>query len=250
MRHRFLWTILLLLTLFVMAGCAQGSERNLPESSNQSGVTALADQLQNIPGLPDVLLNEGWPADLVPAELPEYTEGNVANFGESDGLYIKIKDTDPEKLGRYLAALKKAGWIITGDSNGAEAMYGLYTVHFDWQGGRTMLQMVVYTEEAGSWPFGEIPSDILPPQTGTLVGGVGILQSAENMWYFNYTYDGIDEEAAREYMKMLIKNGWSGDEMMVYKRFEWKGKRYEASVELYETVENRTTFTCNFYYGD
>jgi hypothetical protein len=82
---------------------------------------------------------------------------------------------------------------------------------------------------------------------GVLVGDVEVLSSVENMWYFSYTYDGIDEAAAEAYMNSLTEKGWSGGTSQMYKVFEWKGDRYEGTIEIYETVENRTTFTCNFY---
>ena len=33
---------------------------------------------------------------------------------------------------------------------------------------------------------------------------------------------------------------------MITKDFEWKGKKYSASIEIYETVGDTTTFTCNY----
>jgi len=72
----------------------------------------------------------------------------------------------------------------------------------------------------------------------------------ENAWYFNYTYDGMDEAGAQEYMELLRENGWSGDDTMVNKAFSWKDQNYNADIEIYETVETRTTFTCNFYIAD
>lgn len=199
-------------------------------------------------GLPMDLLNASWPTDLVPEELPEYPSGTVTASGADGGvLYIKIKDTNQSEFYVYLEKLQELGWIVTSDDTEAEALLGLYTVDFDLQGDGNHLQISVYTSEAGAWPANELPSDIIPPNTGMPIEKLEILETSPGLWYFNYTYDDIDEAAAREYMELLRENGWEGDDMMVFKAFEWKGKNYEASVELYETLETRTTFTCNYW---
>lgn len=237
------------LLLLAITGCAGKAPASLASDAPAlSGFSA--EPTQSAPELPVINLKGGWPAELVPPELTEYTEGTVVNSGEDGGeLYIKIRETNEDALERYLDNLKAAGWIVSGDSSGAEAVCGLYTADFTWQGGGAMLQLVLRTEEAGAWPADKIPPDVLQPQIGTLVGGVEVLQSVEDMWYFNYTYDGIDEKAATKYMQLLMDNGWSGDEMAVSKSFEWKGEAYGATIEIYETVETRTTFTCNFFLG-
>lgn len=236
---------MLLLILTVMTGCSQKPE-NVPSEESMQQTPS-----QSAPEIPNAFTKEGWPADLAPDELPEYTQGNVVNSGEDYGtLYIKIRETDRDKLGIYLNELKDEGWIVIGDSSEAQALKGLYTADFEWQGGGEMLEITIYAMDAGSWPADDIPPDVLKPQFGTLVGNIDVLNTMEGMWYFNYTYDDIDEEAAHEYMNMLIEKGWEGDISQLYKSFEWKGNTYGATVEIYEIIENRTTFTCNFYYTD
>ena len=186
-----------------------------------------------------------WPENKTPAELPEYTAGTVtAAAVDGDGvLTIKVKDTSQSDLDDYLARLQSAGWIVAPDES--EAELGLHTVRFDLQREGSLLQIDIYTQEAGNWPDGDIPPDIPEPSLGTLVGKVELLETMENVWYFNYTYDGIDEAAAEAYMNGLTEKGWSGNASQMYKAFEWKSKRYEATIEIYETVDTRTTFTCN-----
>lgn len=238
MKGRFSRLLALLLTLLFLIGCAPKADKDNAADAPLS------------PGLEAGLLKEGWPTDLAPAELPEYTEGTVVNSGEDNGtLYIKIRDTDQDKLDQYLETLKDAGWIVTVGSDEAEAVYGLYTADFGWQDGGALLQMTICTMDAGAWPSDQIPPDVLRPQ-GALVGSVEVLETSAGMWYFNYTCDGVDETGAQAYMALLIENGWSGDISQTYKNFEWKGKQYEAIVEIYETVETRTTFTCNFYLAE
>lgn len=239
-----------LLVLAAITGCGQKQEKevtgkdDLKQESNESSV-------QSIPEIPDVLLKGGWPSELAPEDLPEYTQGTVVNSGEVDGTrYIKIRDTDQDRLNAYLNELKNGGWIVTGSSSESQALKGLYTADFEWQGGGEILQVSVYAIDAGSWPEGDIPPDVLKPRNGTQVGSVEVLNTGENMWYFNYTYDGIDAAAAQEYMETMMESGWEGDVSQLYKSFEWEGKKYSATIEIYETIETRTTFTCNFYHAD
>lgn len=246
MRYRFLRLFPLLLALLILTACGQ----NTGKTGSEIKSSEIPAETQKAPVLPSPLLKEGWPGDLAPAELPEYTSGKVtATAVDGDGvLTIKVTGTNRSDLSVYTGRLQNAGWIVTSDDTEAEAALGLYTVTFALQGeDDTVLQIDVYTEEAGNWPADKVPPDVPEPQKGVLVGKVEVLPSAENMWYFNYTYDGIDEAAAEEYMNSLTETGWSGDAYQMYKAFEWKGKRYDATIEIYETVETRTTFTCNFY---
>lgn len=191
-----------------------------------------------------------WPAEKLPAELPQYADGRVANTGgEADDFVILVENTSPEALTQYVEALTKAGWIVTGGdaASGGEAVQGIYTINFQWNNSAsTFLQIDVYTREAGEWPYDDIPPDILPPKTGTMVEAPTVINSGEGMWYFNFTLDGMNEDAAADYMQMLIANGWSGDTSFVSKEFDWNGKKYSASIEIYEIIETRSTFTCNF----
>ncbi len=246
MKNRIIKLFILLLILTLISGCSQK-----PEEVPSKESTVQPSPNQNVPEVPDAFMKEGWPTELVPDELPEYTQGNVVNSGEDYGtLYIKIRDTDQDKLGLYLNELEDDGWIIIGNSSEAQALKGLYTADFEWQGGGEMLQIAIYAMDEGSWPSSDIPPDVLKPQSGILVGSIDVLNTMEGMWYFNYTYDGIDEEEAHKYMEMLMENGWEGDTSQLYKSFEWNGHQYGATIEIYETIETRTTFTCNFYYSD
>ena len=242
MKYPFLKLILAVLLLFIIAGCGQGAEKSDPKES----VPPSSAETQNTLSIPDLPAAD-WPENKTPAELPEYTAGTVtAAAVDGDGvLTIKVKDTSQSDLDDYLARLQSAGWIVAPDES--EAELGLHTVRFDLQREGSLLQIDIYTQEAGNWPDGDIPPDIPEPSLGTLVGKVELLETMENVWYFNYTYDGIDEAAAEAYMNGLTEKGWSGNASQMYKAFEWKSKRYEATIEIYETVDTRTTFTCNFY---
>lgn len=260
MKHRVLCILITVLTMLAIAGCSGGAKTSdslnknsekLQNNDNQTknNSSNKAQSTDNQTGsLPADLLNSSWPKEALPAELPEYKDGTVTASNEADGVvYIKLKDTNKVELYTYLGRLKVAGWLVSSDDTEADAVLGRYTVNFALQGNGDYLQIEVYTAEAGEWPVDEIPNDIMQPQTGSLAQKVEILEQMDDSRYFNYTYDGIDEAAAGEYMQMLRENGWSGDDYMVTKSFEWKGKSYSASIEIYETMESRTTFTCNYW---
>ncbi len=240
--------IVFVIFLIVLAATACGGNTEKRAALEDETKGSKID-IANIPAGPDILLKEGWPADKVPDELPEYTAGMVtASAVDGEGvLTIKVKDTGQSDIDDYLGKLQSAGWIVTSNNYETEAVLGLYTATFALQAGDTILQIDVYTAEAGDWPADKIPPDILKPISGTLVGKVELLETMDNAWYFNYTYNGVDEAGAREYMELLTEKGWSGDGGQLYKSFKWKGKSYAADIEIYETVETRTTFTCNFY---
>lgn len=246
MKHPILKLALPMLLLFFIAGCGQGAKN----SSQKESAPESSPAAQSTSSIPDLPAKVGWPAELTPAELPEYTAGTVtATAVDGDGvLTIKVTDTNKSELYAYIGTLQSTGWIVASNDTQAEAILGLYKVTFALQGvDDSVLQIDVYTEEAGSWPTDEIPPDVPTPGKGVLVGKVEVLSPTENTWYFNYTYDGIDDAAAQAYMNSLTEKGWSGDASQMYKAFEWKGKHYEATIEIYETTNTRTTFTCNFY---
>lgn len=188
---------------------------------------------------------DGWPSGSVPEELPEYTEGEIVNSGGSaDDFTILVDNTDNDALDNYMRKLKDAGWIVTMDyDDQKEAVSGPYTLSFQWNG-PGFLHINIMTIEQGSWPYDELPPDLIPPETGKLVGEISIDQNDDSM-YFVYTFDGLDEDAAAEYMMMLIDNGWEGDDMFVRKFVEWNGKKYKATIELFETIETRSSFSFN-----
>lgn len=254
MKHRLLIVFTLILVLLTVAGCKKNTEISKQSSADGNEQKTSGQNNSETPNIPDLSgmgMKEGWPLDKVPSELTEYTEGKVKNSGgEDDDYFIDVEETNEEAFANYIDKLKSDGWIITGSGEKSEAIMGLYTVNFNWMGSSTTwLRINVQKDKEGEWSIDKIPPDILQPKKGILVGGTDVLEQTEGVWYFNYTYDGIDEEAAKEYMQFLIENGWSGDDTFVSKRFEWKGKTYGADIEVYETLETRTTFTCNFYLG-
>lgn len=192
-----------------------------------------------------LISQKGWPSKSVPRELPEYTEGEIANSGgAADDFYILVDNTDADDLDNYMKKLKEAGWIITRDSdNEKEAVSGPYTLSFQWNG-TSFLQINMITGEQGSWPYDELPPDLIPPETGTLAEKISIQKDGDSM-YFVYTFDGLDKDAAADYIMMLIDNGWKGDTMFISKTVEWNGKNYKATIEVYETVETRSSFSFN-----
>lgn len=248
-----LFAYLLILTLTVsISGCGgkpttgqeQKSETTSTASSTETDLNKAGDDLAKAM---ETLAVKGWPKDKLPADLPEYTEGSIVNSGGSKTeFYIKIEKTDKEALDRYLAKLKSLNWNLS-ENNSQEVKKGIYSLDFTWQGGGTMLQMIIYTSQLSQWPKDTIPTDIIPPKNCTFIGDISITETEKDrMWYFGYECQGIDAAAAKDYLEELRNNGWSGDDPMVFKDFEWKGQKCSASIEIYETVGDTTTFTCNF----
>ncbi len=237
-----------------LSGCAgnpaaeqSSGEANAPNISEADQQKAAEDLEKAL----DAIAVKGWPKDKLPSELPEYTEGEIINSGgDSETFYVKIEKTTQAALDNYVAKLKASGWNVVEGSE-PEARKGIYDIEFTWQGGSTMLQMAVNTSEIGAWPKDKLPAEIVPPENSTFIGKVEIIETEENrMWYFNYECEGINEAGAHAYMELLMKNGWSGDTSMVNKDFQWNGKKYSASIEIYEILDSSTTFTCNYYIAE
>lgn len=195
-----------------------------------------------------LIAKEGWPSESVPGELPEYTEGEVVNSGgPADDFVILVDNTDTDALDNYMKKLKEAGWIVTMDSDDQkEAVLGLYTLHFQWNAPEFM-QISIMTGKQGSWPYDELPPDLMPPEIGTLAEEISIQKHDDDSMFFVYTFDGLDGDAAADYMMMLIDNGWEGDDTFVSKVVEWKGKKYDASIEIYEIIDTRSSFSVNMW---
>lgn len=226
----------------LMSGCGGKPEAKAVEEQAAEDTQKAVDNAMEVM---ETLTNKEWPADKVPSEIPEYTGGEIANSGgDSKDFIIKISKTDEEALSEYLGKLKDEGWSVE-EGRESIATKGIYELRFNWQGD-DHIQMNIYTTELGAWPADKLPADVIPPEEGTLIGDVELIESVPGqIWYTNYTYDGVNEEKAKDYMDMLISKGWSGDSYMVTKDVEWDGKKYNASIEVYETDDNSSTFTLN-----
>ncbi len=250
MKKFILILISCVLVAALLSGCGGKPEadRNSGASEAKTAEAQAAEDTQkaveNAMEVMETLTNKEWPADKIPSEIPEYTGGEIANSGgDSKDFIIKISKTDKSALSEYLRKLKELGWNV---SEGREsiATKGIYELRFNWQGDNH-IQMNIYTSEVGAWPSDKLPPDIFPPENCNFVGDVELLESVPGqVWYFNYTCDGVDEEAANAYFKKLNEAGWSGDSQLV-KNIEWNGKKYQADIELYETDGSISTFTVN-----
>lgn len=250
-----LFTLLLIFILTAaVTGCggepttSQEQKSGKPSATNSAETEAdMKKALDDLDKAMDVLAVKGWPKAKLPPDLPEYTEGTIVNSGGSDTDFIvKIEDSSEDALNRYLEKLKSLDWNLS-ENMGPVAKKGIYSLEFTWQGGGTMLQMSVYTSQIGQWPKDKVPADITPPENCTFIGDMNITEiEVGRAWYFNYECQGIDADRAMVYMDKMRNSGWSGDDSMIHKEFEWNGQTYSASIEIYETVGDTTTFTCNY----
>jgi hypothetical protein len=232
----------------LLSGCA-GKPASETKTSEAQAVEAQAAEdtkkaVENAFEVMETLTNKEWPADKLPSELPEYTEGEIANSGSSgEDFYVKIDKTEKSALTTYLAKLKELGWSVE-EGRESIAIKGIYELRFTWQG-ENHLQMALYTSELGAWPADKLPPDIFPPDNCTFIGGVELIENVPGQaWYTTYTCDGIDTEGAEAYFEKLRVAGWSGDSQLV-KDIEWNGKKYRADIEVYETDDNASSFTLN-----
>lgn len=240
--------ILILFSFMLIAALLSGCADKPAAEAKAAGAQAAEDTgkaVKNAMEAMETLTNKEWPADKLPSELPEYTGGEIVNSGEDAGdFYVKIDKTNKEALSTYLGKLKDLGWHVE-EGKESIAEKGIYELRFSWQGDNH-LQMALYTSEVAAWPADKLPADVIPPAEGALIGGMELQENVPGqIWYTNYTYDGINGEKANAYMDMLVKNGWEGDFSMVGKDIQWNGKMYRATIEVYETNDNSSTFTLN-----
>jgi len=250
MKKNITLTLCVIMIAVMLAGCGskavkkQAGEPAKPRTAETQAAEDTQKAVENAMEAMDTLTNKQWPADKLPVELPEYTEGEIVNSGgESDEFYIKMDKTTEAALNSYLGKLKELGWSVEEGSESI-ASKGVHELRFTWQG-KEHLQMALYTTEVGAWPSDKIPPDVFPPESCTFIGDVELLESVPRQaWYTTYTCDGVDEAAAKVYFDKLRAAGWSGDSQLV-KQFEWNGKKYNADIELYETVGNTSSFILN-----
>jgi hypothetical protein len=123
---------------------------------------------------------------------------------------------------------------------------GNHILQFQWNA-TDFLQISYRQLPQGEWPTDTVPKELIPPKNAALVGEIELIGSDEDGWYFVYTYDGIDESAAEAYMNSFVSKGWEGDSSFVSKVVDWRGKKYDASIEIYQILETRSSFIVNLY---
>ena len=191
-------------------------------------------------------MTKGWPTDKISNTVPVYSDGTVINSGgDSQTYYIKIDQTSKAGLTAYLDTLKKAGWIVNANTDFPEATKGLVKLGFTMESA-IGLQITVSQSSVGQWPT-DIPQQLVAP-AGAKFGEKISVQTTEpdQMWYFSFKCLGMNEASARTWMNELVKQGWSGDDEQLSRTFTWKGKPIHASLEIYETNDDSTTFTYNY----
>lgn len=199
----------------------------------------------------EALMTKGWPSGKISPTVPEFTGGKIINSGgDAQTYYIKVRETNEAALEGYLALLKKAGWVVSDDHRFPSATKELVKLDFNWEG-TTGLQITVRQSEEGRWPTADLPPEIVAPPHARFGGRVEVVTNEEDrMWYFTFTCLGLQEAEAREWLRGLLKQGWEGDENQLTRKFTWKGKKMSASLEVYETNSDSTSFTYNFGVDD
>jgi hypothetical protein len=182
---------------------------------------------------------KGWPADKIPSEIPEYTKGEVTNSFEDEGGYaIYIDNTSEDDLNEYLELLEADGWYTDSDYAKKENM----SLYFEFSR-ESLLKITVYVEEQGTWPYGEIPEEIVPPTKGTMIGEVEAYGDSK-AYFIIFEYSGLTEDDVRQYMESYIERGWRDSDEYISNTIYWNGNKYKVSIE-YIPDGNNAVFYCN-----
>lgn len=199
----------------------------------------------------DAFMVKGWPSGKVSPTIPEYTGGKIVNSGgDSRTYYIKVRETSSAALVSYLGVLKKAGWVVNDASRFPTAEKGLVKLDFNWEGD-TALQIAVRQEQESQWPTGQLPPEVVAPPQARFGGEISIQTTEEDrLWYFTFKCLGLAEADARAWLRSLLQRGWEGDENQLSRKFTWKGRKMSASLEIYETNGDSTSFTYNYGVDD
>lgn len=192
------------------------------------------------------LMVKGWPTGKVSNTIPVFTDGVVVNSGgDSQTYYILVEKTGKKALQAYLDGLKKAGWIVTG-GDFPQAEKQLVKLDFNWEG-TAKLQIAVRQSRLGTWPTDLLPPHLAAPPGAQFGGEISIEETeTDRMWYFTFKCLGMNEAAARDWMKSLVKQGWEGDDSQLSREFTLKGRKMQATLEIYETTGDATAFTYNY----
>lgn len=225
---------------------AADEEVELPESISAEVDKVLEQAMQG--GFR--LTVEGWPEGKVPPEVPPYSRGKVVNSGGSPEEYTILVETNRDELQEYLEELEDLGWYVDYDPDYPTTRLRNISLWFQFNS-KTLMQMDVYVEELGTWPEGELPADIFPPEKGLLIGNVQIYDQSDDgfHWYIRYEYDGLGEQDVMDYMEQFMEQGWSGDEYMIKKSIEWNGSTFDASMEPWWD-EGAVSFDFNLFKQD
>jgi hypothetical protein len=190
-----------------------------------------------------------WPANEVPADLPPYTDGELTGWGSSgkNEYRLKVMNTGWEALKTYLETLRTGGWDVDASEARKEgvAIKGLHKVELKVAFGG--VQIAIFTSEKGAWPGGDkIPAALTPP-AGCDLAEVALDDRPDDAWFFTFTCLGMSEVEARAYFAALRGGIWSGDHTAISCDTPWRGRPYQLTMEIYETVGGKAKFTVDIY---
>ncbi|MDD4493829.1 MAG: hypothetical protein PHV32_05705 [Eubacteriales bacterium] len=191
-------------------------------------------------GLPtdDVQEIKDWPQKEIPDEVPEYKKGNLISAGGDKETYVILVETNRDDLKEYLDRLEDEGWYVDRDYYFPYAKYNNIEIAFDFYSDTEMI-ISVYTQAEGVWPDeDDMPSDIIKPDKGVLMGDVRISDLGERegeMITFSFDVAGLSTKDVENYIQKYRNEGWKDDGYnMLSKNIEWKGRRYKATIEAME----------------
>ena len=179
-------------------------------------------------------LEDDFVSDEWPAEVPDYTDGNVdfVSGSGNDTIMITISNTSKAALEKYFDVLAKDGWEST-DSN--DIYYNFFdkgnkslAILLDDDGTTlsiTLLEVSPSTTLPSVWPTAELPSGF-PEYPGGNVTFAS--KTGDDIIYV--IVSGTDEKTLDAYKVTLEKAGWSFEEKT--SAGFWNGKKDGKSISL------------------
>ncbi len=218
MKKYFIILLSLVLIIAFLPGCSSADKTPAPDSDktqaeskepptdNNSQKNAEADLDKAL----SALATPGWPEGKISDKIPKYPYGEVKNSGDfGDGEYvILISPTNKDEYQEYLSLLEGQGFTL---SDGDRARIGTLSLRFQFNTSDT-LQVIVSDLGSGKWPT--LPGDVLPPDKGTIMGEVDILnisaddKSQGHYYYAGFTLVDVTEEDCQAFVQKQVANGW------------------------------------------
>lgn len=237
-----------LLMITLLGGC--GSDEKPSQDNSNTAQNDSAD-LEGLEDALSALATPGWPTDKVSDKIPEYPYGEVKNSGDFGGgeYVILISPTNKEELKEYQNQLETEGFTI---ADGADsARLGTLSLRFQFNSSDT-LQIIVAEAGSGNWP--SLAGDLLPPDKGTLLGEVDILNIDEqekaqgHYYYAGFSLVDVTEEDCYALVQKQIANGWEdagGD--MATKIIDFDGVTCELVFQFVQFYDGQGDFLLEAY---
>lgn len=191
----------------------------------------------DLPIDPEDILNKflgiknNWPAEYLAPDMPEYTNGEIAQWysmGDEYDITIVIDGTNQSELDEYILAIEANGFY----DNYGRYCKGPFSVELKFTSGGS-LEISSYKEDVLEWP-----ADILgfmPPLEKGFLGSVNLTTEGD-MAYGDLYFNDLSENDIASWEKALEGAGFESDGYMSYRKenVELRGKRYKIFSAFFQ----------------